>query len=140
MALSAPKSSSTIDMEVVSKRYEDSTTSTPLSSIVEALEEIAMFLKNKSSEEQLRLDTFCHSCSLISILFGCLGLAFKFAELEYISKVTFFFPPFTHYFFCFYFILLNSITKCFVFNSLYAMYTIKNNIFLSMFKNMLHFF
>ncbi|KAK9903805.1 hypothetical protein M0R45_000915 [Rubus argutus] len=33
------------------------------------------------------LDTFCEACSLVSILFSCLGLAFKFAEMEYVSKV-----------------------------------------------------
>lgn len=35
----------------------------------------------------MRLSSFSHSCSLISPLFGCLGLAFKFAEKDYVAKV-----------------------------------------------------
>ncbi|KAI4386465.1 hypothetical protein MLD38_004396 [Melastoma candidum] len=33
------------------------------------------------------LVTFCEACSLVSVLFSCLGLAFKFAELEYVAKL-----------------------------------------------------
>lgn len=95
MVLSAPKSSSVI--EVVSKRYEDHVVSTPLSSIVEAFEDIDKLLQVKKSEEGLRLDTFCHACSRISILFGCLGVAFKFAESEYVSKVYFYFFFFKYF-------------------------------------------
>ncbi|XP_062158482.1 ACD11 homolog protein [Alnus glutinosa] len=64
---------------------------TPLSAIADAFEELAKLLnsrKDESKEEaRLRLDTFCDACSWVSILFGCLGLAFKFAESEYVSKV-----------------------------------------------------
>ncbi|GMN38534.1 hypothetical protein TIFTF001_007767 [Ficus carica] len=64
---------------------------TPLSSIAEAFEELAKLINsrkvNGAEQFQLRLDTFCDACSPISILFGCLGLAFKFAELEYVAKV-----------------------------------------------------
>jgi hypothetical protein len=35
----------------------------------------------------LRVGTFSHGCSLISPLFGCLGIAFKFAEKDYVAKV-----------------------------------------------------
>ncbi|GAV88556.1 GLTP domain-containing protein [Cephalotus follicularis] len=67
----------------------------PLSAIVEAFEDLARFLSSRScakpneeeEEEELRLDTLCDACSLVSVLFGSLGLAFKFAELEYVSKV-----------------------------------------------------
>ncbi|KAJ7943176.1 Accelerated cell death 11 [Quillaja saponaria] len=64
---------------------------TPLSDISKAFEGLGKFIKereNRSNEEEdLRLDTFCKACSLVSVLFGCLGLAFKFAELEYVAKV-----------------------------------------------------
>ncbi|CAN8287518.1 unnamed protein product [Cochlearia groenlandica] len=30
---------------------------------------------------------FSHACSLVSPLFGCLGIAFKFAEMDYVAKV-----------------------------------------------------
>ncbi|KAI4357832.1 hypothetical protein L6164_001755 [Bauhinia variegata] len=59
----------------------------PLSTIVEAFEDLAKLLKGSKKQEALRLDTFCHACSLVSVLFSCLGLAFKFAEFEYISKL-----------------------------------------------------
>lgn len=64
---------------------------TPLSAMAEAFEELLEISKanQKGSEEEMRLDTFCDACSFVSVLFGCLGLAFKFAELEYVSKVAF---------------------------------------------------
>lgn len=37
----------------------------------------------------LTLRSFSHGCSLISPLFGCLGIAFKFAEKDYVAKVGF---------------------------------------------------
>lgn len=60
--------------------FEDAGTGTPLSAIAEAFEEL-------SSNHDLMLKPFCHACSLLSVLFGSLGIAFKFAELEYVSKV-----------------------------------------------------
>lgn len=64
------------------------TMATPLSGIADAFEELAEFIQSrKAGEEELRLDRFCEACSLVSVLFGCLGLAFKFAELEYVAKV-----------------------------------------------------
>ncbi|XP_056164301.1 ACD11 homolog protein-like [Syzygium oleosum] len=61
---------------------------TPLSGIAEAFEEMAGLLRSdKGGGVELRLDKFCDACSLVSVLFGCLGLAFKFAEMEYIAKV-----------------------------------------------------
>ncbi|KAJ7954085.1 Accelerated cell death 11 [Quillaja saponaria] len=63
---------------------------TPLSAVSEAFEDLGKLIKerkNGSNEEDLRLDTFCKACSLVSVLFGCLGFAFKFAELEYVAKV-----------------------------------------------------
>ncbi|WMV58697.1 hypothetical protein MTR67_052082 [Solanum verrucosum] len=60
--------------------FEDAGTGTPLSAIAEAFEEL-------SSNHDLMLKPFCHACSHVSVLFGSLGIAFKFAELEYVSKV-----------------------------------------------------
>jgi hypothetical protein len=61
---------------------------TALSGIAEAFEELSMFLKvNGSDRCDLGLKPLCEACALVSVLFGCLGIAFKFAELEYVSKV-----------------------------------------------------
>lgn len=73
-------------MEEAEERFEDATT-TALSAITEAFEDLAEVVEDDTEEEELRVDTFCQACSLVSVLFGCLGLAFKFAELEYFSKV-----------------------------------------------------
>ncbi|XP_031249578.1 ACD11 homolog protein [Pistacia vera] len=62
------------------------TMSTPLGVIVGAFEELEKLL-NCGSNSELRLDSFCDASSLVSVLFSSLGLAFKFAELEYVSKV-----------------------------------------------------
>jgi hypothetical protein len=60
---------------------------TPLSAVADAFEQLSRFLE--SGERNLRLSTFNNACSLVSVLFGCLGFAFKFAELEYVAKVGF---------------------------------------------------
>ncbi|KDP29395.1 hypothetical protein JCGZ_18316 [Jatropha curcas] len=63
----------------------------PLSAVVAAFEDLAKRLKSITDGDdkggELRLDTFCDACSLVSVLFSCLGLAFKFAESEYVAKV-----------------------------------------------------
>ncbi|KAJ4960632.1 hypothetical protein NE237_020542 [Protea cynaroides] len=63
--------------------FEDS--ATPISVMADAFEELTRSIS--TSSEDLRLVPFCDACSLVSVLFRCLGIAFKFAELEYISKV-----------------------------------------------------
>ena len=60
---------------------------TPPSAIAQAFEELSEFLGCQMKDEKLRLDTFYDACSLVSVLFSCLGLAFKFAEMEYVAKV-----------------------------------------------------
>ncbi|KAG7013031.1 ACD11-like protein, partial [Cucurbita argyrosperma subsp. argyrosperma] len=62
---------------------------TPLSAIAESFEGLAKLVCSfkEDSSQQLRLDVLCDACSLVSVLFSSLGLAFKFAELEYVSKV-----------------------------------------------------
>ncbi|XP_057810617.1 ACD11 homolog protein-like isoform X2 [Salvia miltiorrhiza] len=60
---------------------------TPLAAVADAFEELSAVLKAKGSDHDLDLKTFCDACSLVSVLFSCLGVAFKFAEMEYVSKV-----------------------------------------------------
>lgn len=60
---------------------------TPLAAVADAFEELSAVLKAKGLNHDLDLKTFCDACSLVSVLFGCLGIAFKFAEMEYVSKV-----------------------------------------------------
>ncbi|XP_051149529.1 ACD11 homolog protein-like isoform X1 [Andrographis paniculata] len=59
----------------------------PLSAVADAFEELSRVVKSNGYGYDLDLKTFCNACSLVSILFGCLGIAFKFAELEYSHKV-----------------------------------------------------
>ncbi|KAL8112144.1 ACD11 homolog protein [Apium graveolens] len=69
---------------------EDAGTGTPLSKIAGSFEELSEILKSSldsDSDYDLRLKPFCEACTLVSILFGCLGIAFKFAEMEYTAKV-----------------------------------------------------
>ncbi|MED6221209.1 hypothetical protein PIB30_052286 [Stylosanthes scabra] len=56
---------------------------TPLSAIADAFEDLAKLLNHGD----LPLDAFYEACSFVSVLFNCLGFAFKFAELEYVSKL-----------------------------------------------------
>lgn len=95
-------------MEDVAESFKD-LASTPLSTIAEAFEELSKLLKNwkaNGSNEDMPLGKFCEACSRISILFSCLGIAFKFAELEYVSKVLFSSPSIKFFYF-FFICLLN---------------------------------
>ncbi|KAL1828901.1 ACD11 homolog protein [Daucus carota subsp. sativus] len=68
--------------------FEDTGTGTPLSKIACSFEELSEIVKSSlDSDYDLRLKPFCEACTLVSILFGCLGIAFKFAEMEYTAKV-----------------------------------------------------
>lgn len=68
--------------------FEDAGTGTPLSAVADSFEELSAIVKSGGgSDYDLRLKPFCDACSLVSILFGCLGITFKFAEMEYTSKV-----------------------------------------------------
>ncbi|KAL9256624.1 ACD11 homolog protein-like protein [Drosera capensis] len=64
---------------------ENTNNMTPLAAIVEAFEEMAEIVKD--SKEELRLKAFSDACALVSVLFDSLGIAFKFAEIEYCAKV-----------------------------------------------------
>lgn len=83
-----------VAMDDEDNAFEDANTqtTTPLSAIAEAFEELSQSVnvynnKNNMRTDGLRLKPFCDACSLVSVLFGCLGIAFKFAEYEYCSKV-----------------------------------------------------
>ncbi|XP_004497102.1 ACD11 homolog protein [Cicer arietinum] len=68
--------------------HSDLAVDLPLSAIAEAFEELAKKVNERKNEQQhIRLDIFCETASLVSILFRCLGLAFKFAEMEYVAKL-----------------------------------------------------
>ncbi|XP_010044270.1 ACD11 homolog protein-like isoform X1 [Eucalyptus grandis] len=59
---------------------------TPLSGIADAFEKLAGSLSGDRAG--LQLDALCDACAPVSVLFGCLGIAFKFAEMEFVSKVS----------------------------------------------------
>lgn len=58
---------------------------TPLTAVAEAFEELARRMEADGGE--LRLGPFGDTCALVSVLFSCLGMAFRFAEIEYVAKV-----------------------------------------------------
>ncbi|KAH9618310.1 hypothetical protein KSS87_000827 [Heliosperma pusillum] len=57
----------------------------PLREIAKAFEDLALTLNSHHSH--ISLPPFSHACTLVSPLFGCLGIAFKFAERDYVAKV-----------------------------------------------------
>ncbi|KAL2932189.1 Accelerated cell death 11 [Bienertia sinuspersici] len=57
----------------------------PLRKIAEAFKDLAITVNSQDSD--LDVASFSHACSLVSPLFGCLGIAFKFAERDYVAKV-----------------------------------------------------
>ncbi|XP_020523451.1 accelerated cell death 11 isoform X1 [Amborella trichopoda] len=57
----------------------------PLKQIAESFQEIALTLNSQASD--IEVASFSRACSHVSVLFGCLGLAFKFAEMDYVAKV-----------------------------------------------------
>ncbi|KAL2509609.1 ACD11-like protein [Forsythia ovata] len=80
-------SSSRVSMDE-EEAFEDANTElTHLSAMADAFEELSAVVKSKGFNYDLRLEPFCNACSHVSVLFDCLGIAFKFAEFEYVSKV-----------------------------------------------------
>lgn len=57
----------------------------PLQLIAQSFTGLAAELQ--SPNKDLQLAAFANACSHVSFLFGCLGIAFKFAERDYVSKV-----------------------------------------------------
>ncbi|KAL2653119.1 hypothetical protein R1flu_021247 [Riccia fluitans] len=58
----------------------------PLKEISESFSSLADNLK-KDSDSGVDVANFAHACDRISILFSSLGIAFKFAEKDYVAKV-----------------------------------------------------
>nr|GLL29013.1 accelerated cell death 11 [Ipomoea trifida]GMD05389.1 accelerated cell death 11 [Ipomoea batatas] len=61
----------------------------PLRKMAEAFKNLSnSIITSQSPEEaQLEVGAFSRASSLVSPLFRCLGIAFKFAELDYVAKV-----------------------------------------------------
>ncbi|KAK8968051.1 hypothetical protein KSP40_PGU004327 [Platanthera guangdongensis] len=57
----------------------------PLRRIADAFDSLAATVNLRSVPIEAAL--FSDACSRVSILFSCLGIAFKFAEMDYVSKV-----------------------------------------------------
>ncbi|XP_028759358.1 accelerated cell death 11 [Neltuma alba] len=57
----------------------------PLRKISDAFKELADIVNSQSSDVEVA--SFSRASSLVSPLFGCLGIAFKFAEMDYVAKV-----------------------------------------------------
>ncbi|XP_068322866.1 accelerated cell death 11-like [Pyrus communis] len=57
----------------------------PLRKIAEAFKELEAAVNSPAADVEVA--PFSHACSLVSPLFGCLGIAFKFAEIDYVAKV-----------------------------------------------------
>ncbi|XP_059668456.1 accelerated cell death 11 [Cornus florida] len=62
----------------------------PLRKIAEAFKDLSNTVNSQTLDVgvvDLELAPFSRACSLVSPLFGCLGIAFKFAEMDYVAKV-----------------------------------------------------
>jgi hypothetical protein len=57
-----------------------------LHQIAVAFKDLANTVSNSQTAE-VEVAPFSHACSLISPLFGSLGFAFKFAEMDFVAKV-----------------------------------------------------
>jgi hypothetical protein len=57
----------------------------PLRRIAASFEELAAVAKQQPAVS-MDAGAFSRACSNVSVLFGCLGIAFKFAEMDYVAK------------------------------------------------------
>ena len=57
----------------------------PLRNISESFKALAATVNAENTTVEVA--PFSRACSFISPLFGCLGIAFKFAEMDYVAKV-----------------------------------------------------
>lgn len=62
--------------------------------MADAFKDLANTLNSQTLDEAIQLEVapFSRACTLVSPLFRCLGIAFKFAELDYVAKVILSFP------------------------------------------------
>ena len=59
----------------------------PLRRIGALFEQLAAVAKQQQQTAMAAGD-FSRACSNVSVLFGCLGIAFKFAEMDYVAKAS----------------------------------------------------
>ncbi|XP_020155961.1 accelerated cell death 11 [Aegilops tauschii subsp. strangulata] len=57
----------------------------PLRRIGASFEQLAVV--SKQQQPAMAAGDFSRACSNVSVLFCCLGIAFKFAEMDYVAKV-----------------------------------------------------
>lgn len=63
----------------------------PLRRIAASFEELAAVAKQQPPGA-MDAGAFARACSNVSVLFGCLGIAFKFAEKDYVAKAPLLLP------------------------------------------------
>ncbi|KAH7300640.1 hypothetical protein KP509_24G072600 [Ceratopteris richardii] len=68
------------------------TSERPLQRIAVSFSELATCFNSEETKQEeakrnLLVASFSSACSNVSVLFGCLGIAFKFAEMDYVAKV-----------------------------------------------------
>ncbi|KAK8688153.1 hypothetical protein V6N13_086930 [Hibiscus sabdariffa] len=83
----SPKSSNrsfrrTRDRSEMANEERDKT----LRKIADAFKELAASVNSQTTD--IEVAPFSRACSFVSPLFGCLGIAFKFAEMDYVAKVS----------------------------------------------------
>ncbi|KAK4857466.1 hypothetical protein QYF36_001120 [Acer negundo] len=59
----------------------------PLRKIADAFKELEATVNSQTPGADVEVAPFSRACSLVSPLIGCLGIAFKFAEMDYVAKV-----------------------------------------------------
>ncbi|KAF7133288.1 hypothetical protein RHSIM_Rhsim09G0132700 [Rhododendron simsii] len=57
-----------------------------LTKMVEAFNELADDVNSPSTPPRLSLSKFCSACRLLSPLIRCMGIAFRFADIEFSAK------------------------------------------------------
>lgn len=60
----------------------------PLRRIAASFEELEAVAKQQAPGPAMEVGSFARACSNVSVLFGCLGIAFKFAEMDYVAKAS----------------------------------------------------
>ncbi|KAJ7208119.1 hypothetical protein O6H91_Y482100 [Diphasiastrum complanatum] len=58
-----------------------------LQTIAESFHRLAVQLE-AGDDAAIEVASFSKACDHVSVLFGCLGIAFKFAERDYVAKVS----------------------------------------------------
>jgi hypothetical protein len=71
----------------------------PLRRIAVSFEELAAVAKQQPAVP-MDAGAFSRACSNVSVLFGCLGIAFKFAEMDYVAKARILLLPVSSHWLC----------------------------------------